>query len=182
VDLGAPAARAALEDVGVVEQPVEERGDAAVSPRSLPSRRPAGSSEQRRGPFVAAHDQLEEISAAVCGSLRMPRSSTMSSATATRSSKYCLRVPSSEAIGQLFDRDMRLSIDDAVALLDCSAADGLGEMTLARARRTEQQHVFALTDKTRGCEIVDERAIHLLVEIEIKAVEGSVWRRGKRPA
>jgi len=98
----------------------------------------------------------------------------MSSATATRSSKYCLRVPSSEAIGQLFDRDMRLSIDDAVALLDCSAADGLGEMTLARARRTEQQHVFALTDKTRGCEIVDERAIHLLVEIEIKAVEGSV--------
>src|SRR5882724_3352615 len=127
-------------------------------------------------------------SAAVCGSLRMPRSSTMSSATATRSSKYCLRVPSSEAIGQLFDQDMRLSIDDAVALLDRSAADGLGEMTLARARRTEQQHVFALTDKTRGCEIVDERAIHLLVEIEIKASRArsasrkaaSLRRRAKR--
>jgi len=61
-----------------------------------------------------------------------------------------------------------------VALLDRRAADGLGEVDLAGARRAEQQHVFALADKARSGEIVDEGAIHLLVEIEIKAIESTV--------
>jgi hypothetical protein len=45
---------------------------------------------------------------------------------------------------------------------------------LPGARRPEQQHVFALANKTRGREIVDESAVHLLSEIEIKSIEDAV--------
>ena len=44
-------------------------------------------------------------------------------------------------------------------------------MALAGARRTEEEDVLALGDETCRGELVDERAIHLLVEIKIKGVE-----------
>ena len=69
---------------------------------------------------------------------------------------------------------MRLAIDDAIALLDRGAADRLGEMALAGAGRAEEERVLALLDEAGGGEVVDQRAIHLLVEIEIKAVERAV--------
>jgi hypothetical protein len=44
-------------------------------------------------------------------------------------------------------------------------------MALAGARRTEEKDVLALGDEAGGGKLVDDRAIHLLVEIEIKGVE-----------
>jgi len=44
-------------------------------------------------------------------------------------------------------------------------------MALAGAGRAEEKDVLALGDETCGGEFVDERAIHLLVEIKIKGVE-----------
>jgi hypothetical protein len=41
----------------------------------------------------------------------------------------------------------------------------------AGAGRTEEEDVLALGNEACGGELVDERAIHLLVEIEIKGVE-----------
>ena len=40
--------------------------------------------------------------------------------------------------------------------------------------RAEKQGVLALGDEARGGELVDQRAIHLLVEIEIKGVERAI--------
>ena len=47
----------------------------------------------------------------------------------------------------------------------------LCQVAFAGAGRAEEKDVLALGDEARGGELVDERAIHLLVEIEIKGVE-----------
>ena len=77
-------------------------------------------------------------------------------------------------LGELFEEGVRLAVDDAIALLDRGAADGLGEMALARTGRPEQERVFALGDEAGGGELEDERAVDLLVEGEVEAVERAV--------
>jgi len=47
----------------------------------------------------------------------------------------------------------------------------LRQVTLPCARWPEQERVFALRDEATGRELVDQRSIHLLVEIEIEGVE-----------
>ena len=47
-------------------------------------------------------------------------------------------------------------------------------MALAGAWRAEEERVLALADEAGGGQLVDERAVHLLVEGEIEAVEGAV--------
>ena len=66
---------------------------------------------------------------------------------------------------------VRLTIDHPVALQDGRAPNRLREMTFAGARRSEKQRVLAPGNKACGGEVVDERAIHLLVEIKVKGVE-----------
>ena len=58
-------------------------------------------------------------------------------------------------------------MDHAVALLNGRAADRLREVALAGAEWPEKEHVLTLRDETRGGELVDERAIHLLAEIKV---------------
>ena len=98
----------------------------------------------------------------------------MSSGTVVSSAKKSLRVPSSVASASSSSSDVGLAVEDAVALQDGGAADRLGEMTLARARRPEEEDVLALLDEAAGRQVVDERAVHLLVEIEIKGVERAI--------
>src|SRR5678816_581525 len=85
-------------------------------------------------------------SAAVCGSFRIPRSSTMRSGTVARSKSR-----SSGAVdrgfGELFEQHVSFAIDHAIALLDGGATDGLGEMTLAGPRRAEEERVLACIGK-----------------------------------
>src|SRR5919201_5920588 len=58
----APAARAAVEDVRVVEEAIEERADGRdVAEELAPILDGSIRGEQRADPFVAALDQLEEI-------------------------------------------------------------------------------------------------------------------------
>jgi hypothetical protein len=52
--------------------------------------------------------------------------------------------------------------------------DGLSQMAFAGTWRTEEERVFALADEAGRGEVVDERPIHLLVEIEIKPVERAI--------
>jgi len=66
---------------------------------------------------------------------------------------------------------VRLAIEDAVALLDGGTADGLREVALARTGRTQEEDVFSLRDEAGGRELIDEGAVHLLVEVEVEAVE-----------
>jgi hypothetical protein len=56
-------------------------------------------------------------------------------------------------------------------LLDHGTSNRLREMTPAGTRRTEKEGIFPLGDEATGGELVDECAIHLLVEIKIKGVE-----------
>ena len=50
----------------------------------------------------------------------------------------------------------------------------LREMTLPGARRSEQEDVLALQDEAGRRQVVDQRAVHLLVEIEIEGVERAI--------
>ena len=77
-------------------------------------------------------------------------------------------------VGEFLEQRVRFAIDDAIALLDHRAADGLGQMTLPRPWWPEKERVFALRDEAAGGELVDQRAIHLLVEIEIEGVERAI--------
>ncbi len=78
--------------------------------------------------------------------------------------------------------DVSLAVQDAVTLADGGQADGLREMTLSGAGRTEKESVLAPIDELGGGELEDEAAIHLLVEIEVEGIEGLVWHREIEPA
>ena len=103
----------------------------------------------------------------------MPRSSTIRSGTAARSARYALRVPSSEASASS-SRSVRFAIDDAISLLDHRAPDGLGQVILPRPWWAEKECVFPLRDEAAGRQLVDQRPVHLLVEIEIEGIEGAI--------
>ena len=77
-------------------------------------------------------------------------------------------------IGHLLHERVRFSVEDAIALQDHGAADGLCEMALARAGRAEEERVFTLGDETRGGQLVDQGAIHLLIKIKVKGVERAI--------
>ena len=74
-------------------------------------------------------------------------------------------------LGEFFEQGVGFAIDHAIALQDGGAPDGLRQVALAGAGRPEEEHVLPLRNETRGGELVDERPIHLLVEIKVKGVE-----------
>ena len=98
----------------------------------------------------------------------------MSSGTAARSARYSFARAIERGVGEFLEERVRLAIDDAIALLDHRAADGLGQMALPRPWWPEKERVLALRDEAAGGELVDQRAIHLLVEIEIEGVERAI--------
>ena len=77
-------------------------------------------------------------------------------------------------LGELFQEGMGFAIEDPVTLVDGGPPDRLGEMALAGPGRTEEEGVLALGDEASGRELVDEGAMHLLVEGEVEAVERAV--------
>ena len=81
-------------------------------------------------------------SAAVSGSLRIPRSSMISRGTVPRNSMHSLCVPSSVASEKFIKQRVRLAVEHAITLLNGGLADGLGQMAFAAAGRTEKQCVF----------------------------------------
>src|SRR6266436_3177506 len=61
--------------------------------------------------------------------------------------------------------------EGAVPLVDEGTPEGLREVTLAAPGRAEKDRVLALAEEATGSELEDEAAIHLLVEVEVVAVE-----------
>ena len=98
----------------------------------------------------------------------------MSSGTVARSARYVLARAVERGVGEFLEERVGFAIEDAIALLDHRAADGLGQMTLARAGWAEKERVLALRDEAAGGELVDQRAVHLLVEIEIEGIERAI--------
>jgi len=68
-------------------------------------------------------------------------------------------------VGEVVDERVRFAVDDAMALLDDGQADGLREMALAGAGRSEEEHVLPTVDELAAGKLVDEPAVHLLVEV-----------------
>ena len=95
----------------------------------------------------------------------------MSSGTVVSSATRALRVPARRGLGQIFEQLVGLAIPDTVALLDRGVADRLREMALAGAGRAEEERILPLLDEAARRQVVDQRPVHLLVEIEVEAVE-----------
>ena len=175
LDLGAPAARPALEDVGMVQQAVEQRGDGRGIAQQLPPvvdgsvRR-----EQGRGPLVAAHDQLQEVFGRGVRQLAHPEVVDDEERDGAQRSEEGLARAVERGLGDLLNERMGFVVEDPIALLDGGAANGLREVTLAGAGRAEQEGILALRDEAHGGQFVDQGAVHLPVEGEIKAVERAV--------
>ena len=96
------------------------------------------------------------------------------SGTVASSVKSAFRVPSTAASAISSEQGVGFAVDHAIALLDRGAADRLGEMALAGAGWAEKERVLALLDEARGREVEDERAVHLLVEVEIEILERAI--------
>jgi hypothetical protein len=66
---------------------------------------------------------------------------------------------------------MGLALEHPVALLDHREADRLRKMALPGAGPAKEQSVGMLGNPARGGELEDEGAVHLLVELEVEAVQ-----------
>jgi len=84
-----------------------------------------------------------------------------------------LRVPSRVASASSSSK-VGFAIEHAVALLDGGMADGLRQVTLAGAGRTEKQGIFVACDERASGQIEDQATIHLLVESEVEVIESLV--------
>jgi len=171
----APAPRAALKDVRMMQEAIEQRGDGGVVTEQLP---PVVDWSVRgkdgRGAFVAAHHQLEEILGG--GMRQLAHAEVINDEERDRGQvvQICLPGAVQRGIRNFLDQGVCFSVHDAIALLDGGPSDGLSEMAFARARRAEKECVFALRHETGGGEFVNEGPIHLPVEFKIKAGQGTV--------
>ncbi len=77
-------------------------------------------------------------------------------------------------VGELLEQRVGFAIDDAITLLDDRAADSLGQMTFPCPWWPEKERVVALRDEAAGRQLVDQRPVHFLVEIEIEGVERAI--------
>src|SRR5438034_8621192 len=66
---------------------------------------------------------------------------------------------------------MGLAVEHAVALLDHGEADRLRHVALAGAGRAQEEGIVVLRDPARGSELEHERAVHLLVGVEVERVQ-----------
>src|SRR2546427_8889558 len=173
--LHAPAARPAAEDVGVVEEAIEERADVGDIAEALAPvlDRPVRA-EQCADPLVPALDELEEVLGG--GGRELPHAQVIDDDERDgREFGHPLAAGAGEGgVGEFLEQPMGFAVQHAMALLDERAAEGLGEMTLARAGRAKEDDVLALGEEAAGGEREDEVAVHLLVEGEVEAVEGLV--------
>src|ERR1022692_4704467 len=148
---------------------------AAASPSSLPqSSTKAVGGQHGAGPFVAAHDDLQQFFGG--GEGQLAHSELIEDEQ--RHGHQKLHVLFAGAIeggfGQVIEQGVGLAIEHAVTLLDGGLADGLRQVTLAGAGWAEKQGIFVARDEGASGQIEDQAAIHLLVESEVEVVEGLV--------
>jgi hypothetical protein len=79
--------------------------------------------------------------------------------------------PVERRVGELLEERVRFAIEDALALLDHGAAEGLRQVAFPRPWWPEKERVLALRDETPRGQLVHQRTVHLLVEIKVKVVE-----------
>src|SRR5947207_13913438 len=141
--LHAPAARPAAEDVGVVEEAIEERADGGdIAEELAPVLDRPVRAEQGADPLVPALDELEEILGR--GGRELPHPQVIDDEKGdSRELGHALAAGAGEGgVGEFLEEAVGFAVQHAMALLDERVAERLGEMTLARAGRAERSEYF----------------------------------------
>ena len=74
-------------------------------------------------------------------------------------------------VSQLFQQDVRFSIQHAIALLDDRVPDGPGAVTLTASSRTQEQCILPPSDRCGSGQVEDQTAVHLWIELEVEVIE-----------
>jgi transposase InsO family protein len=168
----APAARAAGEHMRVMQEAIEKGRDRRGVAEELPPVLDGTvGRDQRRGAFVAAHHNLEEILGRRLGELAHAQVVDDEQRDAGQMGEVRFARAVELGLGEFLEEDVRLAVADAMALLDDGDADRLGKVALAGAGAAEEEAVLPLGDEAAGGELEDERTVHLLVEVEVEGVE-----------
>jgi|SRR5712692_2375310 len=154
----------------MVEQAIQHRCHRGVVPEKFAPvfYWPIGG-EERAGPLVPAHRQLEEVFRRGAGELAHSKVID----NEQRDFRQQLEVQSSAAIqlrvGKFLQQVMSLAVEDAMALLlDGRPSDGLSDVTLSRAWGPKEEGVLLFVDEFCGGELMDELAIHFFVEVKVE--------------
>src|SRR2546422_7912675 len=134
--LHAPAARPAAEDVGVVEEAIEERADGGdIAEELAPVLDRPVRAEQRADPLVPALDELEEILGR--GGRELPHPQVIDDEKGdSRELGHALAAGAGEGgVGEVPEEAGGFAGQAAVALQGWREAEGLGGVSLAPARR-----------------------------------------------
>ena len=142
-----PAARSTGKDVRVVKEAVEHRGDGrGVAEELAPVLHGTVRREQRGGPLVAPHHDLEEILGRRVRELAHAEVVDDEQRDGRDVGEIVLPRTGELRLDEVLDEGMRLAIEDAMALLDHGEADRLGQVALAGARRTKEEAIGVRRD------------------------------------
>src|SRR2546421_5124102 len=134
--LHAPAARPAAEDVGVVEEAIEERADGGdIAEELAPVLDRPVRAEQGADPLVAALDELEEVLGR--GGRELPHAQVIDDEKGdSRELGHALAAGAGEGGGgEVLEGAGGFAGEHAMALLGGGAGAGFGGVALARAGR-----------------------------------------------
>jgi hypothetical protein len=101
-----------------------------------------------------AHDDLQQIFGGRVRQLAHPQVIDDEQRHGGEFGEIVLARAGERGLGEFFEQRVRFPIDDAVALLDRGAADGLGHVTLAGPRWAEEHDVLAVQDEAGGRQFV----------------------------
>src|SRR5713101_5480039 len=118
--------------------------------------------EERAGPLIPAHDELEEVLRRSAGKL------AHSEVVDDEQSSAAIQLGFSKLLQQV----MGFAVEDSMTLLlDGCPSDGLSDVTLSRARWSKKESVLLLVDEFRGGELMDKLSIQFLVEVKVEVGE-----------
>ena len=121
-----------------MQQPVEQRGDGGgVAEQLSPVVDGSIRGEHRGGPLVTTHDQLEQVLGGGMRQLAHAEVVDDEQGHAGQIGQIVLARLGERRLGELLEEGVGFAVDDAVALLNRGAADGLCEMALAGTWRPE---------------------------------------------
>lgn len=171
----AVALGSALHDVRVMQQPIEERaGRRRVAQELAPLVDRPVRGEDRAAALVAAHDDLEQVLRGGLGQLPQAQVIDDEQRHALEAPQEVLALAVERRVGEFLEQDVRFAVEDLEAGEDHGAADSLHQVALARARRAEEERVLGLRQEAPGRQLEDQRAVELLVEVEVEAVERAI--------
>jgi hypothetical protein len=134
--------------MAVVEQAIEDRCDGGGVPEELaPVLDGPVRGEDRAGALVPPHHEFEEVLGGGGRQLTHAEVVDDEQRDGRELVEAFLACAIEDGVGDLLDEDVGLAVEDADALLDRRAADGLRQVALPRAGRPEEEDVLSAVDE-----------------------------------